>query len=129
MQLKFPMRNEMIIPEQDAVVKKVFSDTEDIKEIPVDKKHDYATIIRMGICMEESIQRLQDDCIKTNVLFDNETFANSIVEYADGEFDSSTVEKELLKRILKIKKKLAKRAKNPTGFWETFVGAFIDIFH
>ena len=60
---------------------------------------------------------------------DNETFANRIVEYADGEFDSATVEKELLKRILKIKKKLVKRAKNPTGFWETFVGAFIDIFH
>ena len=71
MQLKFPMRNKMIIPEQDAVVKKVFSDTEDIKGIPEDKKRDYATIIRMGICMEESIQRLQDDCIKTNVLFDN----------------------------------------------------------
>ena len=71
MQLKFPLRNVMNIPEHDAVVKKVFSDTEDIRGIPEDKKSDYATIIRMGICMEESIQRLQDDCIKTNVLFDN----------------------------------------------------------
>ena len=60
---------------------------------------------------------------------DNETFANSIAEYANSEFDSAGVEKELLKRIEKIKKKMAKRAKNPTGFWETFVGAFIDIFH
>lgn len=71
MQLKFPLRNVMDIPEQDAVVKKIFTDTEDIRGIPKDKKSDYATIIRMGICMEESIQRLQDDCIKTNVLFDN----------------------------------------------------------
>lgn len=71
MQLKFPLRNVTDMPEQDAVVKKVFSDTEDIRGIPKDKKSDYATIIRMGICMEESIQRLQDDCIKTNVLFDN----------------------------------------------------------
>lgn len=71
MQLKFPLRNVIDMPEQDAVVKKVFSDTEDIREIPKEKKSDYATIIRMGICMEESIQRLQDDCIKANVLFDN----------------------------------------------------------
>ena len=65
MQFKFPLRNEMVIPEQDAVVKKVFWDTEDIRDIPDEKKNEYATIIRMGICMEESIQRLQDDCIKT----------------------------------------------------------------
>lgn len=71
MQLKFPLRNMMENSEEDAVVKKIFCDTEDIRGIPEDKKNDYATIIRMGLCMEESIQRLQDDCIKTNVLFDN----------------------------------------------------------
>lgn len=60
---------------------------------------------------------------------DNETFAKTITEYANSEFNSVAVEKELLKRIEKIKKKIAKRAKNPTGFWETFAGAFIDIFY
>ncbi len=60
---------------------------------------------------------------------DNETFANSVTEYANHEFNIAEVKKELLKRIEKLKRELAKRAKNPTGFWETFVGAFIDIFH
>ena len=41
-----------------------------MRDIPEDSRSDYATLIRMGICMEESIQRLQDDCIRTNVLFD-----------------------------------------------------------
>lgn len=70
MLLKFPMHNKMVVSEQEVLVKKVFSDTEDIRGISEDMKNDYATIIRMGICMEESLQRLQDDCIKTNVLFD-----------------------------------------------------------
>lgn len=35
---------------------------------------------------------------------------------------------DLLKRITKIKKQLAKRAKNPNTFWETFFGAFGDLF-
>lgn len=71
MSLKFPLRNMLNIPEQDGMVKKIFSDTEDIRSIPKDKKADYATLIRMGICMEESLQRMQDDFIKTNVLYEN----------------------------------------------------------
>ena len=42
--------------------------------------------------------------------------------------DCTKIEKELLNRIEVIKKQLAKKAKNPTGFWETFAGAFVDIF-
>ena len=68
---KFPLRNSSNIPENKGIVKKVFSDTEDLREIPEESKSDYASLIRMGICMEESIQRLQDDCIRTNVLFDD----------------------------------------------------------
>lgn len=60
---------------------------------------------------------------------DNDIFATKVSEYANNELNSVAVEKDLLKRITKLKKKLAKRAKNPTGFWETFAGAFIDIFH
>lgn len=68
---KFPLRNSLNISPEEGTVKKVFSDTEDLRDIPEERRSDYATLIRMGICMEESIQRLQDDCIKTNVLFDN----------------------------------------------------------
>ena len=68
---KFPLRNSLNIPPEEGIVKKVFSDTEDLRDIPEDSRSDYATLIRMGICMEESIQRLQDDCIRTNVLFDD----------------------------------------------------------
>lgn len=57
----------------------------------------------------------------------NIIFAERICEFANSEINCIDTEKELLKRIGKLKKKLAKRAKNPTGFWETFVGAFIDI--
>ena len=67
---KFPLRNSISIPEDQGITKEIFSDTEDLRDIPEDSRSDYATLIRMGICMEESIQRLQDDCIKTNVLFD-----------------------------------------------------------
>ncbi len=39
-------------------------------------------------------------------------------------------EKEKLEgRIKKLCKKLITRAKEPSGFWETFFGAFADIFH
>lgn len=60
---------------------------------------------------------------------DNETFAKKITEYANGEFNTVAAERDILERIEKLKKIVAKRAKNPTGFWETFVGAFLDIFH
>lgn len=35
---------------------------------------------------------------------------------------------KLIKRIDKLDRKLIKNAKNPTGFWETVVGAFVDLF-
>lgn len=68
---KFPFRNSLNISPEEGTVKKIFSDTEDLRDILEESRSDYATLIRMGICMEESIQRLKDDCIKTNVLFDN----------------------------------------------------------
>lgn len=67
---KFPLRNSLNVPPEEGIIKKFFSDTEDLRDIPEDSRSDYVTLIRMGICMEESIQRLQDDCIRTNVLFD-----------------------------------------------------------
>lgn len=46
----------------------VFADTEDIRTISPDMKKEYATIFCAGINMEETLQNLQDGCIKTNVL-------------------------------------------------------------
>ena len=59
----------------------------------------------------------------------NITFATNISDFAMKTMDCVASEKELLKRIETIKKILAKRAKDPTSFWETFAGAFADIFH
>lgn len=47
----------------------VFSDTEDIKRIPSEKRKEYATLFQVGIVMEETLQRFQDSCIRTNVLY------------------------------------------------------------
>lgn len=60
---------------------------------------------------------------------DNSAFAETISKFAQEEMDCAGIETDLLKRIEALKRKLAKRAKNPTSFWETFAGAFMDIFH
>ena len=57
------------------------------------------------------------------------SFATNISDFSMKTLDCATTEKELLKRIETIKKVLAKRAKDPTSFWETFAGAFADVFH
>jgi hypothetical protein len=73
---KYPFRDMFAVPEGDGIVKKVFNDTEDIRDISDDERNDYATLFRMGICMEESIQHLQDDAIRTNVLFNQDIWVS-----------------------------------------------------
>lgn len=53
----------------DGAVYKVFSDTEDIRKIPDEARKEYATILSMGINLEESLQKIQDGIIRTNVLY------------------------------------------------------------
>lgn len=60
---------KMNIPEEYTKTFKVFSDTEDIKKITVDARKQYATIFSVGICMEETMQHLQDSAVRTNVLY------------------------------------------------------------
>lgn len=36
--------------------------------------------------------------------------------------------KDLMLQIDKLNKKLAQKAKEPVGFWETILGAFADMF-
>lgn len=59
----------------------------------------------------------------------NEVFAETITQFTAESMNCAKKEKDLLDRIERIKKQLAQKAKNPTGFWETFAGAFVDIFH
>ena len=67
---KHPGREKkMNISKEDTKTFKVFSDTEDIKKIPQNARNQYATIFSVGICMEETMQHLQDSAVKTNVLY------------------------------------------------------------
>lgn len=67
---KHPDRGKkMNISKEDTKTFKVFSDTEDIKKIPQNERNQYATIFSVGICMEETMQHLQDSAVKTNVLY------------------------------------------------------------
>lgn len=61
---------------QEGKIYSVFSDTEDIKKIPEDKRKEYATVFQTGIVMEETLQRLQDGCIRTNVLYRTELWVS-----------------------------------------------------
>lgn len=67
---KHPNRGKKVdIPEEYTKTFKVFSDTEDIKKITADARKQYATIFSVGICMEETMQHLQDSAVRTNVLY------------------------------------------------------------
>lgn len=67
--LKHPMYGQ--IPEGANILpsKKVFNDTEEIHQIPEENKDDYAIIMDAGINAYEGVQNRQDWCIKINVLF------------------------------------------------------------
>lgn len=51
-------------------------------------------------------------------------FREQVDGYADAEAEKSL----LLKEIVRLKRQLKKRAKEPFTFWETFFGAFADLF-
>lgn len=85
---------------------------------------------KMAISRKMSQNKERQLTIYPDALAENNiTFATNISDFAMKTMDCVASEKELLKRIETIKKILAKRAKDPTSFWETFAGAFADIFH
>ena len=55
------------IKKGDVCNKRVFKDTEDLWK--VNNRNDYAVIFEDGLTLYEQIQKRQDSCIKTNVLF------------------------------------------------------------
>lgn len=65
---KYPPKNVQD-NQEDGEWYKIFFDTEDIKYISEEEKRQYATILKCGICMEETLQNLQDGCIRINVLY------------------------------------------------------------
>ena len=52
--------------------KKIFDDTEDIKNIAVNERNDYAVLMKNGINIYEGIQERQDSCVNLNVLFNGD---------------------------------------------------------
>lgn len=66
---KHPNRNKHCDNGDMGKIYSVFSDTEDIKKIDDADRFQYATIFSVGLCMEETLQHLQDGCIRTNVLY------------------------------------------------------------
>ena len=59
---------------------KIFSDTEDIRNIDAIERNDYATILQCGINLDETLQNLQDGIIRTNVIYKQ----NMWVSYNDS---------------------------------------------
>lgn len=47
---------------------KAFNDTEDIRTIPAEKRHEYGVLFEVGLNGYETQQNYQNDCIKFNVL-------------------------------------------------------------
>ena len=67
---KHPNRGKQsVVPDEYTRTFKVFNDTEDIRNISSNEKNQYATILSVGICMEETMQHLQDGVVKCNVLY------------------------------------------------------------
>ena len=58
-----------IIVNQKRITKKVFFDIDEIKDMPEDKKNEFAVIVKNGINIFEGIQERQDACIKINLLY------------------------------------------------------------
>ena len=83
----------------------------------------------LAFCMRGNPPERQLTVYPNALADDNVVFAERISEFAQKTMDCASDEKELLNRIEKIKGILAKRAKEPTGFWETVAGAFADVFH
>ena len=70
--IKHPNRNKHCDNGDPGKIYSVFSDTEDIKKIDDADRSQYATILSVGLCMEETLQHLQDGCIRTNVLYNTD---------------------------------------------------------
>ena len=68
---KYPLYNANVPASDDpqAIIKTVFHDTEDIRDIPEEQRDQYAVVFENGINIFEGVQERQDACIRLNVLF------------------------------------------------------------
>ena len=76
MKLKHPLygkNSKFTADSNNVVTKKVFYDTEDIKKIS--NNDDYAVILNSGLTIREGVQEMQDECIKINVLANQNMWA------------------------------------------------------
>lgn len=66
---KHPGRGTIIPESVSTRTFHIFNDTEDYRKIPKNKINEYCTLFEMGINIEESLQKMQDSCIKMNLLY------------------------------------------------------------
>jgi hypothetical protein len=66
---KHPERGEKLLDSVSTKTISIFNDTEDLRKIPEHKRNEYSTLFEMGMNTEESLQKLQDGCIRTNLLY------------------------------------------------------------
>ena len=57
-----------------------------------------------------------------------DTLIKGFQKHVKGYTESDRIKSQLLRRIDKLERKLRRRAKEPVSFWETFFGAFVDLF-
>lgn len=77
---KHPGRAEKIIEDIPTKTISVLNDTEDLRKIPENKRDEYGTVLEVGITMEESMQKLQDGCIRTNLLYGENMWVSILTE-------------------------------------------------
>ncbi|MDE7162591.1 MAG: hypothetical protein K2O44_00740 [Clostridia bacterium] len=65
---KYPKYIEQIPINTPTITKKIFYDTEEIRNMTEEEKDDYAVIMENGLNSFEGVQNRQDACIKINVL-------------------------------------------------------------
>ena len=84
-EMKYPHYNKGSHDSHDtqSVLRSIFHDTEDLRGIPVEKRNEYAVIFDAGINFFEMLQGVQDGCIKTNVIFNQNIWANIRQETMD----------------------------------------------
>ena len=107
----------------------VLLDPETLKDVLNKRDNDemeYAIIFRLKSELGKTERQIT--IFPQSIATDNISFSNKINEYIVANVNRSEIDKgELLKKLKILKKQLKKRAKNPTGFWETVLGAFLDI--
>lgn len=75
---KYPLYNTAnpVANDSPQIIKNIFNNTEDIRDIQHEQRNQYAVVIENGINIFEGLQERQDACIKINVLYDQNVWCS-----------------------------------------------------